>query len=261
MVIFKHELRQGRISLLVWTAVIACMMGVCILIFPEMSDEIGGVSDVFASMGSFSAAFGMDRLNFGELIGFFGVECGNVLGLGGAFFAALTGVSALAKEEREGTAEFLLTHPVSRIGIIAEKLCAVAAQVLALNLVCIAVTALSVWYIDGEVPVKTVGLLFLAYFLMQLEVAAVTFGISAFLRRGGLGIGLGLAALFYFMNIVANLTDKAAFLKYLTPFGYTESADIIADNALQGGYLAVGAAMAAVGVALAFLWYGKKDIA
>ncbi len=260
MMIFKHELRQGRISLLVWTAVIACMMGVCILIFPEMSDEMGEVSAVFASMGSLSTAFGLDRLNYGELIGFFGVECGNILGLGGAFFAALTGVSALAKEEREGTAEFLLTHPVSRTGIIAEKLCAVAAQVLVLNLVCIAVTALSVWYIDGEVPVKTVGLLFLAYFLMQLEVAVVTFGISAFLRRGGLGIGLGLAALFYFMNIVANLTDKAAFLKYLTPFGYTESADIIADNALPGEYLAVGAAMAAVGVALAFLWYGKKDI-
>ena len=34
-------------------------------------------------------------------MGYFGVECGNVLGLGGALFAAVVGASAIAKEERE----------------------------------------------------------------------------------------------------------------------------------------------------------------
>ena len=211
-------------------------------------------------MGSFSQAFGMDRINFGEFIGFFGVECGNVLGLGGAFFAALLGISALSKEEKEHTAEFLLTHPVSRTRIITEKLCAVIAQIVILNLVVIAVTVLSVLIIGEEADEKTLALLFLSFLLMQLEVAAVTFGISAFLRRGSLGIGLGLAAVFYFMNIVANLIDETKFLKYITPFGYTESADIIADGALNGGYAAVGMAIAALGIILAFWKYGRKDI-
>ena len=202
----------------------------------------------------------MDRINFGEFLGFFGVECGNVLGLGGAFFAALLGISALAKEEKEHTAEFLLTHPVSRTRVITEKLCAVIAQIVILNLAVIAVTALSVLIIGEEADIKTLAMLFSAFFLMQLEVAAVTFGISAFLRRGSLGIGLGLAAVFYFMNIVANLIDETKFLKYITPFGYTESADIIADGALNGGYLAVGMALAAIGVILAFWKYGRKDI-
>ena len=218
------------------------------------------VSAMFADMGSFSQAFGMDRINFGEFLGFFGVECGNVLGLGGAFFAALLGISALAKEEKEHTAEFLLTHPVSRTRVITEKLCAVIVQIVIMNLAVIAVTALSVLIIGEEADIKTFALLFLSFFLMQLEVAAVTFGISAFLRRGSLGIGLGLAAVFYFMNIVANLIDETKFLKYITPFGYTESADIIADGALNGGYLAVGMALAAIGVILAFWKYGRKDI-
>ena len=64
----------------------------------------------------------MDRLNFGTLIGFYAIECGNVLGLGGAFYAALCAAAILSKEEKERTAEFLLTHPVSRIRIITEKL-------------------------------------------------------------------------------------------------------------------------------------------
>ena len=260
MTIFKHELRQGRVSLIIWTAAISFMLGICIIIYPEMSAQMEDVSAMFADMGSFSQAFGMDKINFGEFIGFFGVECGNVLGLGGAFFAALLGISALSKEEKEHTAEFLLTHPVSRTRIIAEKLCAVIAQIVILNLVVIAVTVLSVLIIGEEADQKTFALLFFAFFLMQLEVAAVTFGISAFLRRGSLGIGLGLAAVFYFMNIVANLIDETSFLKYITPFGYTESADIIADGALNGGCLAVGMAFAVLGTILAFWKYGRKDI-
>ena len=260
MTVFKHELRQGRSALIIWTAAISFMLGICIVIYPEMSTQMGDISAMFADMGSFSQAFGMDRINFGEFLGFFGVECGNVLGLGGAFFAALLGISALAKEEKEHTAEFLLTHPVSRTRVITEKLCAVIVQIVIMNLAVIAVTALSVLIIGEAAYIKTFALLFLSFFLMQLEVAAVTFGISAFLRRGSLGIGLGLAAVFYFMNIVANLIDETKFLKYITPFGYTESADIIADGALNGGYLAVGMALAAIGVILAFWKYGRKDI-
>ena len=260
MTVFKHELRQGRSALIIWTAAISFMLGICIVIYPEMSTQMGDISAMFADMGSFSQAFGMDRINFGEFLGFFGVECGNVLGLGGAFFAALLGISALAKEEKEHTAEFLLTHPVSRTRVITEKLCAVIVQIVIMNLAVIAVTALSVLIIGEEADIKTFALLFLSFFLMQLEVAAVTFGISAFLRRGSLGIGLGLAAVFYFMNIVANLIDETKFLKYITPFGYTESADIIADGALNGGYLAVGMAIAALAIILAFWKYGRKDI-
>ena len=260
MTIVKHELRRGKTALIIWTAAISIMLALCVMIYPEMSTQMGDISAMFADMGSFSAAFGMDRINFGEFIGFFGVECGNVLGLGGAFFAALIGISALAKEEKEHTAEFLLTHPVSRGKIVAEKLCAVIVQIVILNLAVIAVTALSILAIGEDVPVKTLGLLFLAYFLMQLEVAGITFGISAFLRHGSLGVGLGLAAMFYFLNIVANLTEKAKALKYITPFGYTEGADIIAENAINGSYLAVGLTMAVLGVALAFGKYRRKDI-
>ena len=114
MTLIKHELKQGQATLLIWTSVIGFMLAACILIYPEMGTQMSDVGSMFAEMGSFSAAFGMDRLNFGEFMGFFGVECGNVLGLGGAFFSALLGISVLAKEEKEQTAEFLLTHPISR---------------------------------------------------------------------------------------------------------------------------------------------------
>ena len=69
MVMIRHELKEGRITLLIWTAVIAFMLSLCILIYPEMEMQMGDVSSIFAKMGGFSAAFGMDRLNFGEFTG------------------------------------------------------------------------------------------------------------------------------------------------------------------------------------------------
>lgn len=261
MTILKHEIRQGRNSLIIWTAVVSFMLGVCIFIYPEMSKQMEEMSSIFANMGSFSAAFGMDKLNFGEFLGFFGVECSNVLGLGGAFFAALTGISVLSKEERDHTAEFLLTHPISRRNTIAQKLASVFMQIVILNAAAAVVTALSVAIIGESPEIKPIALIFAAYLIMQIEIAAICFGISAFIGRGGLGIGLGIATAFYFLNIVANLTEEAKFIKYITPFGYTDSADIIANGSLELKYLAVGLIVAIIGICAAFWKYERKDIA
>lgn len=260
MTIFWHELRQSRTSLIIWTAAIAFLMAVCIFLFPDMRGEMEEVGDMFSSMGSFTAAFGMDRLNFGDFTGFYGIECGNILGLGGAFFAALSGVAVLSKEEKEHTADFLLTHPVGRGRVLTEKLCAVLGQLALMNAVILLVSFLSAQAIGEAASWRDLLLLHLAFFLLQLEVGAVCFGLSAFLRRGSFGIGLGLAAVLYFLNIIANLTEQARFLKYITPFGYAESADILTEGSIDGSMLVPGLLYGAAGIAAAYLWYGKKDI-
>ena len=260
MTLLKHELKQGFKTLAIWTASIGFLIAICLFLFPEMKGEMDNVSDMFSSMGSFTAAFGMDRLNFGTLIGFYAVECGNILGLGGAFFASLIAVSALAKEEKEQTAEFLLAHPVSRVSVISSKLAALVIQIVVMNAVIFALSAACIAAIGEEPAWKEICLLHLAYFLLQLELAGICFGISAFLRRGSLGIGLGIAAMMYFLNIIANISEKAEFLKLITPFGYAEGADIVSNGSLDGKLVLIGMAFALIGVAAAYWWYSRKDI-
>ncbi len=260
MTIIKLELLRGRTSLIIWSLAIAFVLGLCIVIYPQMSEQMGDISSAFASMGDFSAAFGMDRINYGEFNGYFGIECGNILGLGGAFFAALLGVSALAKEQKEHTAEFLLTHPIKRSHVAGMKLLAVMIQVVILNLVSLIVCAVSTAAIGEEFFTKSIMLMLLSYLIMHIEIAALTFGISAFIKRGSLGIGIGLAAGFYFMNIISNLIDETKFLKYITPFAYTESADIITNGKISMEYLACGIAFGVIAVICAFVVYTKKDI-
>lgn len=261
MTLMRHELKQGKKSLTIWTVAIGLLLAVCVFMFPEMKGEMDGVSDMFASMGSFTEAFGMDRINFGSLMGFYAVECGNILGLGGAFFAALCGVSILAKEEKEHTAEFLLTHPVSRVHIVAQKLLAVMIQIIVMNVLVCVLSIASIALIGETISWKELLLLHLAFLFLQIEIAGICFGISAFLRRGGLGIGLGIAAVMYFLNIIANISDSAKFLKYITPFGYTEGADIVSNASLDTGLVLLGMLYCVIGIGVAFMKYCKKDIA
>lgn len=261
MTLFLHELRRNRLSLIIWTSVIAFMLAVCVFIYPEMKGQMNEMTDMFADMGSFTAAFGMDELNFGEFMGYFGVECGNTMGLGGALFAAILGVSVLSKEEKEKTAEFLLTHPVSRVRITVSKLISVIAQIFILNFAVMAVTLLSVVIIGEDADIRTMLLLFFAYFLMQIEIGAVTFGISAFMRGGSVGVGIGFGIMMYFINIISNLTEDLDFLKFITPFSYAEGGYIVNNCTLEWKYTIAGAAMVAVSLVLGFIKYNRKDIA
>ena len=260
MTVFKHEWRSGRIAFWVWTGAIASLLFICLMMFPEMKGEMESVSRMFAAMGAFTAAFGMDKINFGDVMGFYGIECGNIIGIGGALYASLLGIEALAAEEKNHTAEFLLTHPISRKQVLAEKLLAVVTQIAAMNIFVMAVSFLSLLVIKEKPAIDELLLLHLAYTLMQVELACVCFGISAFLRKGGLGIGIGLAMLMYFLNLIGNISDSAAFLQYITPFGYAEASDIITEASLNTGMLLIGAAFTVCGIGAAFWKYTKKDI-
>ena len=260
MTLIRHELRRAWKSLLIWTLALGGFLVICLAIYPDMKKEMDSISSIMSAMGAFSAAFGMDTLNFGSLTGYYAIECGNILGLGGAFFAALIGINALAREEKDRTAEFLLTHPLSRSEVITSKLAAMLIQIVALNLGVFLMSVGSVAAIGETIPWKELILLHGAFCLLQVELGCVCFGISACIWRGGLGIGLGIAVGMYFLNIIANLTKSVEFLKDITPFGYADGPTIINSGSLDTKRLLIGLAFTVCGVALAYIRYCRKDI-
>ena len=260
MRLFLHELKQNRLSLIIWSLSIAFMLCVSIVIYPEMSGQMEEMNQMMSEMGAFSSAFGLDQLSFGEFSGYYGIECGNVLGLGGALFAAIIGVSALAKEEKDRTAEFLLTHPISRKKILFCKLAAVITQIVILNIIVNLLANICAIIIGESEGIGIRLLLGLAYLLMQIEISAICFGISSIVINGTYGIGIGFSLILYFLNIISNLTEEAEFLKYITPFGYSDSAYIINEKTIKPEYLIIGAVFTILGIITAYLKYTKKDI-
>ena len=260
MTVFKRELRSGAKAFLLWSAVIGGLMAVCVGLYPSMKGSMGDMTELFAGMGEFSAAFGLDKLEFGSIMGFYGTECGNILGLGGAFFAALTAMGLLAGEEGGHTAEFLLTHPVGRIRVAGEKLAALAAMVLGLNAIALACGAGSILAIGEEAEWGDLLRYHGAVLVMQLELGGICFGVSALLRRGGLGLSMGLAALMFFLGLAVNLDAGLAWLKYVTPYYYADAARIFSGDSVASP-MAVGCVWGIGGAAFGLWWYGRKDIA
>lgn len=85
MTIFSHEIKQNRKMLIIWSLSVGLLMVTCMMLYPQMQSQMEDINKMYSSMGSFSEAFGMDKLNFGTVMGFYGIECGNILGIGGAF--------------------------------------------------------------------------------------------------------------------------------------------------------------------------------
>lgn len=260
MTIFSHEMKQNRKMLIIWSLSVGLLMLTCMMLYPQMQGQMEDINKMYSSMGSFSEAFGMDKLNFGTVMGFYGIECGNILGIGGAFFAAMVGISMLSKEESGHTAEFLLTHGVSRKRIVAEKLLAVLTIIVVFNAICIGLSMISFKFIGEEIAMKEFMLFHLAQFIMQCELAFICYGISSYIKRGGNGIGIGIASLGYFLNIILNISDKAQWLKYVTPFAYSDAADILSKAEIKGDLIGVGILYAIVGVFIGFWQYCKKDV-
>lgn len=260
MTVFKHELKQSLLSLIVWTSILSGMVFLVVLIYPEMSKDMDGITNMFENMGSFTDAFGMKELNIGTPMGYYGIEFGNIVGIAGGFFAAYLGINSLSKEEKDKTAEFLLSHPISRTKIILQKYLSVVFQLIVFNLVIFIVGIISFIIIDEKIELKELVLLHFAYTVLQVEIASICFGISSFLRRGGIGIGLGFTAILYFLNIIKNITSNAEFLKYITPYGYTEVSYIVGNGKIEWGLLAIGLLYGVIFVTIGFFKYSKKDI-
>ncbi len=260
MTLFLHEWRQNSKLLVIWTAVIASMTFVFMLIFPQMEGQVEEMTDLYANMGSFSAAFGMDKINIATALGFYGVEVGAVISIGGGMLAALLGGNMLCKEEGGHTAELLFTMPHKRSSLVLWKGLAMLSMIIVFNIVCILAGIGAFACIEEEIPWKEFGLYHLALLLLQLEIGMICFGISAFLQRPSLGVGIGLSLLLYFLQLFANVSDKVEWLKYFTPYSYADAANIIPTASVEWGLVILGFLYAVVAVIVGICYFEKKDL-
>lgn len=255
-----HEWKQYRKMFFIWSAVIAGMNFVLMMIFPEMAEQMEGVTELFSNMGSFSAAFGMNRISVATPMGFYGIEGGSILSIGGGMLAAALGGSILAKEEGGHTAELLFTMPHRRETIVYAKLIAVISMLCLFSLICTISGILSFFVIGEELLWKEFLLYHMAQLLLQLELGALCFGLSAFFTRSSLGADIGIAVGFYFLQLFINVTDRADWLKYLTPYYYADAANVLAEGRIEAGPALLGLLYGAAAVLIGVGYYGRRDL-
>lgn len=96
--------------------------------------------------------------------------------------------------------------------------------------------------------------------LLQVEVATICFLISALSRKKQIGGALGLALLFYVMDMMSRIVPDIGFLKNWTPYNFASGADVWSFEALNRTGLAIACLFICVSLIASFAIYQRKDL-
>lgn len=263
--IFKREMKRNLKSLIIWSLILAGLVLMMLSIYPQMAADQKAVEDMMKSYPEpLKKAFGMNELNFGSLLGFYGIEIYMMTTLVGSIYAALLASGILVKEENEKTIEFLLSKPVTRTEIVGQKLAAVVTNLVLMNVLLTLTSIAGFQFADGErYDGRTFAVLMAATFLLHLTIASISFLLSAFMRRSRniVSVSLGIVFISYFLHITAGVSEKFESLKYVSFFKYVDAAHIVAEGAMEAVYVWIMLLLTGFCIAAAFLYYKRKDIA
>lgn len=245
MVVFRREFTRNLLGLAIWGFCIAALTALMVSQYRESAEAAGMANYPEA----FIKAMGMDRVDMDTALGYYAGKASVLVTLFGSIYAALLGGGAIVRDES------LLARPVSRVQVALERMLAAAANLLILNLV-IAVILLACGAGGAVWPVTA------AQFLLHLffAVAGFVIAVARIKAKAALALPLGIALAGYVLSMLYGMAGALDFVKYLTPFYYTDLKDILAGGGLSALHIVIVSAiiigMASLGTAI----YNRKDL-
>ncbi|UCG26164.1 MAG: ABC transporter permease subunit [Chloroflexota bacterium] len=263
MNIYVHEFKSISRSVITWSIAIFAVMLLYMSVFSSFAADAEMVNEMFAEFpDELLAAFGMDNLDLSTVLGYFTFITlfAQVLV---AIQAANYGFGLVSIEERELTADFLLTRPVSRPKILTSKLLAALTALAITNaVVWISAFALIAIFSDGR-PYDTgiLVLLLLTVTFIQLFFLTVALIISLFRRRirnvtpYSMGLVFGLYVLAAFSSMMGEMP-----IENITPFKHFEANYIVANGAYDSPLIFLSFALIIISVVGSYFLYSRRDI-
>lgn len=260
MYIFKNELRRHRITTVAIGVILGLFMMIVITIYPAFSDDAQNMMAAFGDLSSFTNLLNIDITQLGSLEGYYGMEHDVLVNLTISVYAAMLGGNLLLKEEREHTSEFLLTHPVSRVRVIAEKLLASTVILLVVLLCVYSISLLTVYFSGQEVAAAIFFKIHLVSFLLYLNIHLLALGLVELVPYKNAALGTFVVIFLYALLVISNLKPDWEFLRWLTPFHYSSTSFIINTDTIPWKYIAANYAISFVFLFLGLYRYTKRDI-
>jgi beta-exotoxin I transport system permease protein len=151
MNIYKFELSMLKKSILIWSLAVPLALAFYMLFYPTIATDTGALDDLMNSFPEeFLAAFGMNaELPISSLLGYFSLTV-SMIYIPLAIQASNYGFHILSVEEREFTADFLLTKPVKRSQIFISKILAVLTSLLITNIIMWIITLATLYLVRGD---------------------------------------------------------------------------------------------------------------
>ena len=156
--------------------------------------------------------------------------------------------------------EFLHTMPVSRTYIYLWKYVTLLLLICLFNVICIGLDVVAFVAISEEIALAEYVEYHLLALIMQIEIGSICYLISAVCRRKQIGLALGIAVLFYVMDIMCNIMPDLEFLKYFTPYYYANAAQIYSGGDSRVGLMFLGLVVTVMVAIVGGMVYNKRDM-
>lgn len=262
MNIYLQELKIYWKSWLVWTVALITLASFFLSIFPTFSENALSMKQLLQGFPeTLRKAVGLSIEGIASFKGFYNYILPEIM-LCSSIQAMILGASIFSKENREKTAEFLLSKPISRGSIAASKTLAALTALLATNIIYIpTILAVASAANKESIDIKSFVLVSLTLLFMQLIFASIGLFISILNPRmkAILPISLGTVFGFFFLNVIYRLFENDL-IRLISPFSYFDLNYINANNGYQTNYLIISLAVPVVLTLLSHLIYKRKDI-
>lgn len=257
---FKYEFKANIKGLMIWALSVGGMGLICILLYKGMQENMADMAESFASMGAFSDAFGMSALSIATLKGYFATEIGTIHALGSGMFAASIATVALSKEEDQHTTDFTFSLPLSREKIVAIKMLGVFVNIILFTGICAVMYEIGFAAL-GENP----GNEFVEYIgfqiMMNVEIAAMCFVISAISKKNKLGVGISVAMVMYVYDLMGRVIPDLKKVIFISPYSYSNATSIFSGSEIDIAAIILGIFVIAITAGFSFVYYVKRDLA
>ncbi|MDF2821124.1 MAG: transporter permease [Clostridiales bacterium] len=262
MNIYKHELKVNLKSTIMWICVISGLASLLMLFYPILSKDMDSFMEILDNLPpAMKGLIGIAAANILTPLGYYGFAFLYTL-LFGAIQSMNLGIGIVSKEEREKTADFLMTKPVTRVKILTAKLLSVLTIFIVTNIVYTIVTAAVVTSMaDGDLDTGKFMLINLSLFLVQLIYFSIGLVISIAMKkiRSVLSISVGLVFMFFAISAFAvkSADDK---LRFITPFQYFKTDTILAEGNYEMAYVITGTLIVIASIVTSYILYKRKDV-
>ncbi len=258
MRLFAFAMRRLRTQILLFGVGLAIWGALYVFLFPLVRDSMSSVEyppEILAAFGAGGTDLGDPRL-------FFDVEFFSLAPSIAAVFGVIAGTAALAGEESAGTIDFIAALPLSRRTIFSQKALAVAAGALLITGIVAVAWVLTAPFADyrEELPIQDmVGATFLQLpFMLLIGSSALLLSSVAPSRSAAAAWSGALLVVAYLAVTIASVTDRLEWLRYLSPYYYTDLAGILEDGADAWHQVVLWGLIGVMLVAARRAWEGRE---
>ena len=258
------SLRDLRRGFAWWALGLVGMVALQISVYPTVRDDSGfaDLTKNYPEVLKELFGFGGAEFDYTSAPGYLGIELFSLMVPLLLIVAAVaTGAGAIAGEEERGTLDLLLSLPVSRRRVAAEKLAALVAEVVGLGLVLLIALGIGVRTVDMGVSLANLAAAVAGAALLAIGFGAIALFVGAATgsRGAAIGIASALAVAAYLVNSLAALVSALEPLQKLTPFYHYASPDPLR-NGVAWAHLGALLLVVVVAAAASLVAVDRRDL-